>query len=84
MITTGEGGMATTETEEYAERMRIMSLHGISRDAWERYTAEGSWYYGILYPKYFDLLDCQQELPCRGNADFKKCPTLLSGGKTTF
>ena len=44
-ITTGEGGMAVTENPEWAERMRIMGLHGISKDAWKRYTAEGSWYY---------------------------------------
>jgi len=57
-ITTGEGGMATTEHPEWAERMRIMSLHGISRDAWKRYTAEGSWYYEILYPGYkYNLTD---------------------------
>jgi perosamine synthetase len=51
-ITTGEGGMACTDNNEYAERMRIMSLHGISRDAWKRYTAEGSWYYEIIAPGY--------------------------------
>jgi len=51
-ITTGEGGMATTEKPEWAERMRIMSLHGISKDAWKRYGADGSWYYEILYPGY--------------------------------
>jgi perosamine synthetase len=57
-ITTGEGGMACTDSEEYAERMRIMSLHGISRDAWKRYTAEGSWYYEILAPGYkYNLTD---------------------------
>ena len=57
-ITTGEGGMATTENPEWAEHMRIMSLHGISRDAWKRYTAEGSWYYEILYPGYkYNLTD---------------------------
>jgi len=57
-ITTGEGGMACTESEEYADRMRIMSLHGISRDAWKRYTAEGSWYYEILAPGYkYNLTD---------------------------
>ena len=50
--------MATTENPEWAERMRIMSLHGISRDAWKRYTAEGSWYYEILYPGYkYNLTD---------------------------
>jgi dTDP-4-amino-4,6-dideoxygalactose transaminase len=47
-ITTGEGGAAVTASEEWADRMRTMSLHGISRDAWKRYTAEGSWYYEIL------------------------------------
>ena len=40
-ITTGEGGMATTENAEWAERMRILSLHGITRDAVNRYTPEG-------------------------------------------
>jgi perosamine synthetase len=51
-ITTGEGGMACTNSEEYADRMRIMSLHGISKDAWKRFTAEGSWYYEIVAPGY--------------------------------
>ncbi len=57
-ITTGEGGMACTENDDYAERMRIMSLHGISRDAWKRYTAEGSWYYEIIAPGFkYNLTD---------------------------
>jgi len=50
--------MACTENEDYADRMRIMSLHGISRDAWKRYTAEGSWYYEIIAPGYkYNLTD---------------------------
>ena len=57
-ITTGEGGMACTESQEHADRMRIMSLHGISRDAWKRYTAEGSWCYEIIAPGYkYNLTD---------------------------
>jgi dTDP-4-amino-4,6-dideoxygalactose transaminase len=57
-ITTGEGGMATTDNPAWAERMRIMSLHGISHDAWKRYTAEGSWYYEVLYPGFkYNLTD---------------------------
>lgn len=57
-ITTGEGGMATTDNEEWASRMRIMSLHGISKDAWKRYMADGSWYYEILYPGFkYNLTD---------------------------
>jgi dTDP-4-amino-4,6-dideoxygalactose transaminase len=39
--------MITTENSEYAERMRSLTLHGISRDAWTRYTAEGTWRYDI-------------------------------------
>jgi dTDP-4-amino-4,6-dideoxygalactose transaminase len=57
-ITTGEGGMACTQRDDYAERMRIMSLHGISKDAWKRFTAEGSWYYEIVAPGYkYNLTD---------------------------
>jgi perosamine synthetase len=57
-ITTGEGGMACTDSQELADRMRIMSLHGISRDAWKRYTAEGSWNYEIVAPGYkYNLTD---------------------------
>lgn len=51
-IATGEGGMITTDDDEWADRCRIMSLHGISRDAWKRYTAEGSWYYEIIAPGF--------------------------------
>jgi dTDP-4-amino-4,6-dideoxygalactose transaminase len=47
-ITTGEGGMVTTDREDYAARMRMMHLHGMSRDAWKRYTQNGSWSYDIL------------------------------------
>ena len=46
-ITTGEGGMLVTDDEAIAARARVMGLHGISRDAWNRYTASGSWYYEI-------------------------------------
>jgi dTDP-4-amino-4,6-dideoxygalactose transaminase len=57
-ITTGEGGMACTNNDEYADRMRIMSLHGISKDAWKRFTAEGSWYYEIIAAGYkYNLTD---------------------------
>ena len=57
-ITTGEGGMAVTHNELLAERMRLMSLHGLSRDAWQRYSAAGSWDYKILAPGYkYNLTD---------------------------
>jgi perosamine synthetase len=51
-ITTGEGGMALTNNEEWADRMRIMSLHGISKDAWKRFSREGSWFYEITAPGF--------------------------------
>jgi dTDP-4-amino-4,6-dideoxygalactose transaminase len=57
-ITTGEGGMLCTDNDDYADRCRIMALHGISRDAWKRYTAEGTWYYEIIAPGYkYNLTD---------------------------
>jgi perosamine synthetase len=57
-LSTGEGGMLTTNDDRAAERCRIMSLHGISRDAWKRYTAEGSWAYDIIAPGYkYNLTD---------------------------
>ena len=62
-LTTAEGGMITTDDDDYAERMRIWSLHGISRDAWKRYSAEGSWYYEVSVPGFkYNLTDLQAAL----------------------
>ena len=47
-LTTGEGGMLTTENDKWAEKVKILSLHGISKDAWKRYTKSGSWHYEII------------------------------------
>ena len=47
-LSTGEGGMATTDNPDYAKSMKINRLHGISKDAWDRYTTKGSWYYEIV------------------------------------
>ena len=46
-LTTGEGGMITSPYPDLINRMRILSLHGISRDAWRRYSKEGTWYYEV-------------------------------------
>ena len=57
-LTTGEGGMICTDKEEWSERCRMMSLHGISHNAWKRYTAEGSWFYEVVAPGYkYNLTD---------------------------
>jgi dTDP-4-amino-4,6-dideoxygalactose transaminase len=70
-ITTGEGGMATTENPEWAKRMRMMSLHGISLDAWNRYTEKGSWYYEVLRPGYkYNMTDIAAAL---GIEQLKRC-----------
>lgn len=70
-ITTGEGGMATTDNAEWAERMRILSLHGISREAVNRYSPEGSWRYDICYPGYkYNLTDMASAL---GISQLRKC-----------
>jgi perosamine synthetase len=62
-ITTGEGGMITTDDDGLAERTRIMSLHGISKDAWKRFSAEGSWCYEILAPGYkYNMTDIAASL----------------------
>jgi len=51
-ITTGEGGMAVTDDRKLADRMRQMSLHGLSHDAWDRYMANGAWDYRIVAPGF--------------------------------
>jgi dTDP-4-amino-4,6-dideoxygalactose transaminase len=57
-ITTGEGGMAVTADQGLADRMRMMSLHGLSHDAWGRYSGRGGWDYRILQPGFkYNLTD---------------------------
>lgn len=52
-LCTGEGGMVTTEDDEAAKRMKVMRLHGINRDAWDRYTAKGAaWHYDVIAPGF--------------------------------
>ncbi len=47
-LSTGEGGMATTNNRKYAKNMRINRLHGISRDAWDRHSTSKPWHYDIV------------------------------------
>ena len=46
-LATGEGGMITTDSDEWAARMGSLRLHGIGRDAWNRYSEAGSWMYDV-------------------------------------
>jgi len=70
-ITTGEGGMLLTDNDEFAERISIMRLHGISGDAWKRYAKDGSWYYEVVQPGYKSNL-CDL-LAALGAAQLAKC-----------
>src|SRR4030095_695136 len=58
-ITTGEGGMLVTRDPEIARRAKVMRLHGMSRDAFDRFTAKvPSWYYEIVAPGFkYNLTD---------------------------
>ncbi len=69
-LATGEGGMATTENDEWADRMRVLRLHGISKDAWKRYSKEGSWEYDVIENGYkYNTTDINSAL---GLAQLKK------------
>ncbi len=62
-MTTGEGGMVTTNDADLAGRIRMLSLHGMSRDAWQRYSEKGSWYYEVAEAGYkYNMTDIQAAL----------------------
>jgi dTDP-4-amino-4,6-dideoxygalactose transaminase len=62
-LAAGEGGMVTTGNGDWAERIRVLRLHGISKDAWKRYTAGGSWYYEVIEAGYkYNMTDLQAAL----------------------
>src|SRR3981081_3169525 len=74
-ISTGEGGMFTTQEPELAQRARVLSLHGISRDAWKRYGPDGSWRYDILDAGFKYKITHQAARP--GILQFKELPRFL-------
>lgn len=47
-ITSAEGGMFVTNDDDLAERLRVLALHGMDRDAWKRYTHGGNWQYDVI------------------------------------
>jgi len=73
-LTTGEGGMVTTDDDRLAERIRIMRLHGMDREAWKRYSAEGTWRYEISEAGYkYNLTDPQAAM---GLVQLSKCEQM--------
>ncbi len=62
-LATAEGGMVTTDRGDWAERLRVLRLHGMSRDAWRRYERASSWYYEVAELGYkYNLSDLQAAL----------------------
>jgi len=61
-MTTGEGGMLAGDVE-FLDKARVVSLHGMSRDAWKRYDKEGSWFYEVVLPGFkYNMTDIQASL----------------------
>jgi len=59
-IVTGEGGMVITDNEEYASKIKVLALHGMSKDAWRRFSDEGYKHYQIIYAGFkYNMMDIQ-------------------------
>ena len=76
-MTTGEGGMVVTRNERLAQRMRVMRLHGISRDAFDRFSSRTpAWYYEIVAPGFkYNLTDTAAAL---GRVQLQRLPAFLA------
>ena len=62
-LTTGEGGMLTTHNPDIADEARLLCLHGISRDAWSRYSDRGNWHYDVMKAGFkYNLSDIQSAI----------------------
>ena len=73
-MTTGEGGMAVTEDDQLAARMRQMSLHGLSHDAWKRYTGNSAWDYHIVAAGFkYNLTDIAAAI---GNCQLRRAEEM--------
>ena len=64
-LSTGEGGMLTTDNDTYIQRATKMRLHGISGDAWRRYSDKGNWFYDVQYAGYkLNMCDVLAAIGC--------------------
>jgi len=62
-VVTGEGGMITTADSSAAERIKVMALHGLSGDAWKRYSDAGFKHYEVVAPGFkYNMMDLQAAL----------------------
>jgi dTDP-4-amino-4,6-dideoxygalactose transaminase len=73
-LTTGEGGMLTLTDAALADRLRSRRLHGMSRDAWRRYSGQGSWRYDVSYPGFkYNMTDIAASM---GLVQLRRLPAL--------
>jgi perosamine synthetase len=73
-LTTGEGGMISTRDPGLAERLTARRLHGMNRDAWKRYSKEGSWRYDVGYPGFkYNMTDMNAAI---GLVQLKRLPDM--------
>ena len=80
-LTTAEGGMLTGPPE-LIEEARIWSLHGMNRDAWKRYSAQGSWFYEVIRPGFkYNMTDIQAAI---GLHQLKRLPELQERRRWIF
>ena len=75
-MTTGEGGMVVTKDEALAARMKVMRLHGISRDAFDRFSSKTpAWYYEIVAPGFkYNMTDMAGAL---GRVQLQRLPAFV-------
>lgn len=59
-VVTGEGGMVTTNNPDYADKIKMYGLHGMSQDAWKRFSDEGFKHYQVIFPGFkYNMMDMQ-------------------------
>lgn len=78
-ITTAEGGLVSTARTDLLKKARVLSLHGISKDAWKRYSEEGNWFYEIVEKGY--KANIPDVLAALGLVQLKKADIFLSRRK---
>lgn len=74
-MTTGEGGMVTTNNAELAKKIKVIGLHGLSEDAWSRFSDQGYKHYDVVYPGFkYNLTDLAASL---GLSQLPRLPAWL-------
>lgn len=72
-LVTGEGGMVTTNNKRFADLIKVYSLHGMSHDAWKRYSDEGFKHYFVQVPGYkYNMMDLQAAIGIHQFKSFKE------------